>query len=265
MVETFTHKYGRLGDGSEGSKPKYEAFVRHSDYEVLRAELEQVKQTLAVRDHESDFLKRRGDKAVKRAEAAERLAGARREIECDVKSKIRVAFRKALSDLPEIAPNEIASVLSSVPMRDEFFVEGKRLQMKHGVSAVAPRVEQECGAGAWSFMRAGVLSALAEPAGETEPVAQWQRREMYPVNGAKPEWRNCTSKEATGHFERSPQHEYRALYATPPDASAIRGALDIPECVLSLCADKITMAFETSEDATCAFDAIDAALAGAKP
>ncbi len=83
-----------------------------------------------------------------------------REIEQNVKAHIRLAFRKALSDLPEIAPADVVSVLSSVLMRDEFLLEGKRLQMEHGVSAVAPRVEQECGAGAWSFMREGVLHAL---------------------------------------------------------------------------------------------------------
>lgn len=86
------------------------------------------------------------------------------------RSKLRIAFRKALSDLPEIAPAEIASVLASVHMRDEFLTEGKRLQMKHGVRAVAPRVEQECGAGAWSFMRAGIISALAEPAESPVPA-----------------------------------------------------------------------------------------------
>ena len=72
-----------------------------------------------------------------------------REIERNVKAKLRLAFRKALADLPEIAPKEIASILSSVHMRDEFIIEGKRLQRKHGLDAVPPRVEQECGAGAW--------------------------------------------------------------------------------------------------------------------
>lgn len=71
-----------------------------------------------------------------------------------------MAFRKALSELPEVAPPEVASILSSVHMRDEFFNEGKRLQMLYGTGAVAPRVEQECGAGAWSFMRQGVATAI---------------------------------------------------------------------------------------------------------
>jgi hypothetical protein len=86
-----------------------------------------------------------------------------REALADAKANLRLAFRKALSDLPEIAPPEIAAVLSSVHMNDEFLNEGKRLQMEHGLAAVAPRMEQECGAGAWSFMRAGVAFALSQP------------------------------------------------------------------------------------------------------
>jgi len=82
-----------------------------------------------------------------------------REIEQNLKARQRVAFRRALAELPEIAPPEVASLLSSVHMQDEFFSEGKRLQRLHGTDAVAPRVEQECGAGAWSLMRQGVLSA----------------------------------------------------------------------------------------------------------
>lgn len=82
-----------------------------------------------------------------------------REIELNLKARQRVAFRRALAELPEIAPPEVASLLSSVHMNDAFLCEGRRLQMKHGLDAVAPRVEQECGAGAWSFMRQGVLNA----------------------------------------------------------------------------------------------------------
>ncbi len=109
-----------------------------------------------------------------------------------------------------------------------------------------------------------------KPAGEVEkdeiPIAADENREV--------DWVDVTGWGVfKGHAIPVEVARYIAtkinLYAkhraTPPDASAIRDALDIPECVLSLCADKITMAFETSEDATCAFDAIDAALAGAKP
>lgn len=99
----------------------------------------------------------------------------RREIERDVKAKLRVAFRNALDGLPEIAPREIASILSAVHMRDEFWNEGRRLQREHGLDAVAPRVEQECGTGAWSFMRAGVLSALFPAPKQDEPDhAYWK-------------------------------------------------------------------------------------------
>lgn len=90
----------------------------------------------------------------------------RREIERDVKSRLRMEFRKALSELPEIAPPLIASILSSVHMHDAFWEEGKRLQRVHGLEAVAPRVEQECGAGAWAFMRAGVVAALSPETGK---------------------------------------------------------------------------------------------------
>lgn len=75
------------------------------------------------------------------------------------RTKLKIAFRRALSDLPEIAPPEIRGLLSSIHMSDVFQSEGKRLQRIHGLDAVAPRVEQECGAGAWSLMRKGVLAA----------------------------------------------------------------------------------------------------------
>jgi len=89
------------------------------------------------------------------------VQAAEREAVLNYKAKLRAAFRKALSDLPEIAPSEISSILSSVYMKDEFWREGKRLQLEHGLDAVAPRLEQECGAGAWSFIRQGILTAAA--------------------------------------------------------------------------------------------------------
>lgn len=93
-----------------------------------------------------------------------------REIELNLKARQRVAFRKALADLPEIAPPEIRALLASVHMDDLFFEEGKRLQREHGLDAVSPRVEQECGAGAWSFMRQGILAARAKAAAPTPPL-----------------------------------------------------------------------------------------------
>lgn len=81
----------------------------------------------------------------------------------DAKFAVRVAFRKAVQSLPEIAPKEVLAVLGSVPMSDAFFHEGKRLQRLYGLDAVAPRVEQECAAGVWSFMRQGILAASPKP------------------------------------------------------------------------------------------------------
>jgi hypothetical protein len=50
------------------------------------------------------------------------------------------------------------------------------------------------------------------------PVAQWQRRLMYPeAPGAIPQWENCPAAEATGHFEKRPGYEYRPLYNLPDE------------------------------------------------
>lgn len=63
------------------------------------------------------------------------------------------------------------------------------------------------------------LSAFLPKA--TAPVA-WQRRIKYPsIPGDVPQWEPCPSKEATGHFERSPLHEYRPLYASPQPEAVI--------------------------------------------
>lgn len=125
-------------------------FVRYSDYATLTAENEALRARLETVE---------ADRAAQ-AERIRELEDSLREAEYNVKSRLRLAFRKALAELPEIAPAEIRSVLSSVHMQDEFLAEGKRLQRVHGLDAVAPRVEQECGAGAWSFMRQGVRAAL---------------------------------------------------------------------------------------------------------
>lgn len=111
-----------------------------------------------------------------------------REITLNVKAKLRLAFRRALSELPEIAPPEVASVLSSVHMQDEFLIEGKRLQREHGTEAVAPRVEQECGAGAWSFMRKGVMAAIAHPPASAPTEAMVEAQISAAVESAEIEW-----------------------------------------------------------------------------
>ncbi len=163
-----------------------------SECDTLRTELEQVKQTLAVRDHESDFLKRRGDKAVKRAEAAERLAGA------------RVVTDAAVKSITDFVCNDILPA--------------------YGIESVVGRNDAELS----SAVRTA-LSALAEPAGEAEPVAWATVRVEDTPDGllihpddAK-EWGLQDDYPYKGTF--LPDGRYRIALTTPPDASAIRGAL----------------------------------------
>lgn len=55
----------------------------------------------------------------------------------------------------------------------------------------------------------------ATPA-DAEPVA-YQRRWMHPdIPGYVPQWHSVSKEEATGHFEKLPGYEYRALFAHPP-------------------------------------------------
>ena len=110
---------------------------------------------------QADFNRRILSTIVSSPVSAEVTEEQRRMIAFDVKREIRMAFQKALADLPEIAPPEISVLLSSVHMDDAFQNEGCRLQRVHGTDAVAPRVEQECAAGAWSFMRQGILAAVS--------------------------------------------------------------------------------------------------------
>ena len=55
-----------------------------------------------------------------------------------------------------------------------------------------------------------------------EPAAYQRRRKFPATPGEQPAWDHCSSGEATGHFERSPYHEYRPLYAAPPLAEIER-------------------------------------------
>ncbi|TDR27813.1 hypothetical protein [Aquamicrobium defluvii] len=185
-----------------------------SDYEALRAELEQVKRE---RGEFRDIAARKSNQVAGliKTEAAQRLAGAR----------------------VKMPSGELCR-----------YIEQCR-EISNG------------GEYPWWSRLAEILSALAEPAGEAEPVqVGWAYRDK---RWDEDRWHVCgweKPREAEGR-------EVRPIFigTTPPDASAIREALDIPECVLSLCADKITLSFESGEDARCAFDAIEAALAGAKP
>ena len=66
------------------------------------------------------------------------------------------------------------------------------------------------------------LTALDRLSGRvTVTPAAWQRRLKFPREaGAVSQWEQCSSREATGHFERRPEYEYRPLYAHPDTAPA---------------------------------------------
>lgn len=130
--------------------------------DIAEREAAELRTEVEIQRASKEYAQQCCDHTEARAEDLSRqLAERDAELARDERSKLRLAFRKALTALPEIAPPEISAILSSVQMRDEFLNEGKRLQEKHGTVAVAPRVEQECGAGAWSFMREGVRAALS--------------------------------------------------------------------------------------------------------
>lgn len=233
-------------------------WVHFSDYEALQAELEQVARDDAQNLADSNYANictqhRQIEDLTTRAEAAERLAGTR---------------VKAL----EWSTNW-GTIKAETPI-GHYFVEARRdgsfdCRLENVWKTWASSSDAAKAAAQADYERR-VLSALAEPAGEAEkdeiPIAADENREV--------DWVDVTGWGVfKGHAIPVDVARYIAtkinLYAehrtAPPDASAIRGALDIPECVLSLCADKITLAFETSEEAGVAFDAIEAALAGAKP
>lgn len=96
----------------------------------------------------------------------------RRAIELDTMMMVRRDFRRAIVVLPEIAPPGVAFILSTASLGDAFWQEGKAIQREHGLSAVPPRVEQECGAGTWSFMRKGIMAGLVDARQPSPPSAE---------------------------------------------------------------------------------------------
>ncbi|EJU15138.1 hypothetical protein LH128_00105 [Sphingomonas sp. LH128] len=61
--------------------------------------------------------------------------------------------------------------------------------------------------------------ATPAPAGWQGNPDAWQRRKKYALAGDPPgrqyQWEPCSRQEATGHFDRQPGYEYRALYTIP--------------------------------------------------
>ncbi|EXL09733.1 hypothetical protein [Aquamicrobium defluvii] len=186
-------------------------WVSFSDYEALRSELEQARRE---RDGFRDIAARKSDQvaALIKAEAAERLAGARVKATSDELSRYIERCRE-LSDGGEYS---------------------------------------------WWSRLAEILSALAEPAGEVEPVA-WR----YRYNG---KWYVCDS-EAVARLG----WDVTPLYTNPPDASAIREALERGQAfanqVRAVTCHLNGQAYSSTVSALNYFDAAlsRAALAGAKP
>lgn len=72
------------------------------------------------------------------------------------------SFEKALRDLPEVPAVLALRFLSGAAMnihQPDMMALGKALQRTHGLDAVPPKTELECGAGLWSVIRAGMIAA----------------------------------------------------------------------------------------------------------
>lgn len=232
---------------------------------ALRAELEKVKR-------ERDDYKRKWEQACAmgkvQAEAAERLAGARvKPLEWD--EAIHGGW---------VALGAAGVYHVHVGHRNEtrfyFFTNPFDHEPNEFCS------EEKAKAAAQADYERRILSALAETAGEAEP-RQFLATEDGEFNGNT----FCEGVDVPFGWitQRAYDHTFStsnpvqvtilrnesgpglmprvALYTAPP-ASAIREAFEIPECVLSLCANRITLSFETDEDASSAFETIEAALAG---
>lgn len=63
------------------------------------------------------------------------------------------ALREAFQDLPEVAPIPALHLLNDFSMWPRDWDRGKELQRKHGLAAIPPNSECECGAGLWAIIR----------------------------------------------------------------------------------------------------------------
>lgn len=223
-------------------------FVRHSDYEALRAELEQVKRNNIGLHDEVQFMR---NAAKENREAAERLAGAL-EV-ADIESVARKAAdavgvtpHSDVRPFVEQAVKYALSALASHPCEPNPVVS-------HETANVRDKPDTQ---------RIDAIADFAEPAGEVEPVA-WQR--LHPTEG----W-IWVRPEDTEHYTKMGQ-AIRPLYTTPPDASAIREALERGQAfanqVRAVTCHLNGQAYSSTVSALNYFDAAlsRAAPAGAKP
>jgi hypothetical protein len=63
------------------------------------------------------------------------------------------ALREAFKELPEVPPVEAQSLLHEFSTWPRDWERGKKMQRQHGIEAVPPNTECECGAGLWALLR----------------------------------------------------------------------------------------------------------------
>lgn len=65
----------------------------------------------------------------------------------------------ALRDAPELPPPFVLLHLGKVAKWPEDSKRGKELQRQHGLDAIPPKSECECGAGLWDRIRRGLIQS----------------------------------------------------------------------------------------------------------
>lgn len=82
--------------------------------------------------------------------------------DADTLTMLQVELSVAFEDLPEVPSIEVLWLLSEAAtprVVKGLWVEGKRLQRKHGITAIPPKTELENAAGLWSLIRDAVIAA----------------------------------------------------------------------------------------------------------
>lgn len=109
-------------------------------------------------------------------------------------------------------PHKKAIATPPAPTTEE--VEALAQRIENHISPMGMRNQEE-----WFLADAvGIMRALAADRDRlsgrvTVTPAAWQRRIKFPREaGAVSQWEQCSSSEATGHFERRPEYEYRPLF-----------------------------------------------------
>ncbi|MET3790709.1 hypothetical protein [Aquamicrobium terrae] len=239
MVERYT----LVRDGRQGwglAKRPNGVYVHHSDYEALRAELEQVRRD---RDANHNLAIANGERAKdehRRAEAAERLAEARVVVKPLEWSEYET---EGWADRADAEAGSFGVFYNIDIQRDGYRVVFDR----EAVGAIGTfETADEAKAATQADYERRILSALAEPAGEVEPepvaypkimyvcehchehnpeMCGHDRTDIYVTPDGRWLCDGCLDEEGVPHRDCvSPPTLYTSPVATPP-ASAIRGAL----------------------------------------